>query len=109
MPATSHHQPKKLTPEQEQECARAEQTIRDIDTLAKNPEFRRFMERLDRETKKMADQVLEGDFETPVEREEMRLKRLGIVEALRIPKQDRQGSVSTLKTHGRPVPVFQPE
>jgi hypothetical protein len=73
--------------------------IEQIDALAENEAFCDFMGRLDRVTDQMAVEILEGDM-TAQERNDLRHKRLGMVEVLRQPAEDRKQHAYNLENLG---------
>lgn len=76
------------------------QVVRIIDALAANEDFRLFMERFTRRADALALEILHDDKITPVEREKLRSHRLGILEVLLAPKEDRDAQVRVLAGYG---------
>lgn len=87
------------TPEQQASIETSLEVVRTIDSLAKNEDFRRFMERFSRRADSLADQILHDEMK-PKQREKLRQRRLGILEILLAPKQDREAQVRNLKQYG---------
>lgn len=77
----------------------AQQVVRTIDNLAANEDFRRFMERFSRRADELADKILHGDMKKK-KREELRQLRLGILEVLLAPKEDRAAQAKVLAEYG---------
>lgn len=90
---------KKLTPEQKEVCEQSLIVVRNIDTLARLDEFKAFMDRIKRRADELANEVLHDDMK-PKEREKRRNHRLGLLEVLGIPKDDREASVRILAQYG---------
>lgn len=96
-----------LTEEQNQAINASRAAIAAIDALAAIPAFQKFMDRAEAVAHELAGEILEGTKLTPEERENLRHKRLGIVEVLRQPALDRQQHVFNLQNLG--AAIFSPE
>jgi hypothetical protein len=86
--------------EQNRAINASRKAIAEIDELCSNPVFQAFMDRADAVAHDMAGEILENEKLTPEERENLRHKRLGIVEVLRQPAIDRQQHVFNLQALG---------
>lgn len=82
-----------------QAVATAHQVIRDIDFLTANPQFQRFIERFQKQADSMADKILHGTMPDR-EREDLRQKRLGILDVLGSLKDDRSAQMRVLASYG---------
>lgn len=91
--------PATLNESQKKAVATAHQVIRDIDFLAANPQFKRFAERFQNQLDSMADKILHGTM-TDREREDLRQKRLGILEVFGSLKDDRSAQMRVLSSYG---------
>lgn len=89
----------KLTDQQRETCRAADRIIRNIDALAAFEPFSAFMARFQAECDALADKILHDPM-TPDEREKLRLRRLGIMEVLKAPTQDRADAVLVLHNCG---------
>jgi hypothetical protein len=97
MPAIND--PKPRTQAQQDSIDSAMRVIRTIDNLAKSDDFKHFMERHTRRADALALEVLHDDM--PVEkREELRHRRLGIMEVLLSLQEDRDAQVRVLAGYG---------
>jgi len=90
---------RQLTHNEQAICNSSIKTVQDLDKLAQNDSFRDFMQRLQRRADELADEVLNNEMDA-VKREALRHHRLGILEVLRVPKEDREASVRTLAAYG---------
>lgn len=88
------------TPEQQASIDTAMQVVKTIDNLSKNDDFRLFMERFTRRSDALAQDILHDDSLSPDEREKLRHRRLGILEVLLAPKEDREAQVRVLAQYG---------
>lgn len=91
---------KQRTPQQQASIDTAMQVVKTIDNLAKNDDFKRFMDRFAAESDLLAQTILHDDKLTPDEREKIRQKRMGILEVLLAPKRDREAQVRVLAQYG---------
>jgi len=78
----------------------ATQVVKTIDNLAESEDFRRFMERFSRRSDQLAEDILHDDSLTPDDREKLRNRRLGILEVLLAPKEDRDAQARVLAQYG---------
>lgn len=90
------------TEEENQAINASRAAIAAIDRLAADPCFQAFMGRADAVSNEMAVDILEGEM-TAEARENLRHKRLGIVEVLRQPALDRQQHVFNLQNLGAAI------
>ncbi len=91
---------KTLNPEQLESARLASETISNIEFLEKRPEFIAFMGRFRRRADELADNILHEKM-SPEEREALRQQRLGILEVLEAPKNDKRASLNILKGFGQ--------
>lgn len=91
---------KTRTPEQQASIDTALEVVTTIDNLAKNQDFKRFMERFSRRSDALAQDILHDDDLTPEEREKLRHRRLGILEVLLAPREDREAQIRVLSKYG---------
>ncbi|MBK1883667.1 hypothetical protein JIN85_14695 [Luteolibacter pohnpeiensis] len=91
---------KQLSPEERMSCKKSIETISSIDALIANPEFQIFMGKIKELSDKMADSILHEDEISDQEREAKRQRRLGILEVLRKPQEDRDNHVRLLAQFG---------
>lgn len=89
----------KLTEQQRDTCRHADRIIRNIDSLAEFEPFRAFLARFQKECDDLADRILHEEMAAD-EREKLRLRRLGIMEVLKAPTQDRADAVLVLSNCG---------
>ena len=87
------------TQSQQDSIDSAMKVIKTIDALAGNEDFQRFMERFTRRADQLALEILHNDMPTD-EREKLRHCRLGILEVLLAPKEDREAQVRVLAGYG---------
>lgn len=76
------------------------QAVKTIDNLIGNDDFRRFMERFTRRSDQLADDVLHDDSLSKKKREKLRNIRLGLLEILLAPDEDRKAQVRVLAQYG---------
>jgi hypothetical protein len=76
------------------------QVVRTIDALSANDDFRLFMERFTRRADALALEILHDDRLSAEDREKLRNRRLGILEVLLAPKEDREAQVRVLAGYG---------
>lgn len=81
------------------EAEKSINAIREIDELTGNPGFQAYRYKIERKAFLMADSILDGDISSE-EREELRLKRIGLLSGLRMLADDREGHASILRSHG---------
>lgn len=74
--------------------------VRTIDNLAGNPDFREFMARFSQRADELAGLILHDDAVSPEQREKLRNRRLGILEILLAPAEDRAAQVRVLAHYG---------
>ena len=89
----------KLTDQQRETCRSADRIVRNIDALAAFEPFQAFMARFQTECDDLADKILHDTMPAD-EREKLRLRRLGIMEVLKAPTQDRADAVLVLNNCG---------
>lgn len=89
----------KLTDQQRETCRNADRIIRNIDALADFDPFQAFMSRFQAECDDLADKILHDEMPYD-DREKLRLRRLGIMEVLKAPTQDRADAVLVLHNCG---------
>jgi hypothetical protein len=82
-----------------EEVEKSTAAIRAIDELIGNPVFQGFASRVETMADEWAESVLEGNLDA-VERENLRLRRIGLLSGLRSLKSDREGHASILRGHG---------
>lgn len=87
------------TPASQAAIHKASRVIRDLDFLSKSEEFQRFMARFKEQADTLAESILHDEMPHE-EREALRHKRIGILEVLRSPNEDRQAQVSVLAQYG---------
>lgn len=92
--------PAKRTQAQQDSIETALIVIRGLDELAGNEHFRLFMKRFSDRADELAMDILHNDKITPEERESIRNRRLGMLEILLSPSQDRAAQVSVLASFG---------
>ena len=92
--------PKPRTIEAQNAIDSAMQVVRTIDNLTTNEDFRLFMERFTRRADALAMEILHDDTLKPEEREALRNRRLGVLEVLLAPKEDRDAQVRVLGQYG---------
>jgi hypothetical protein len=90
---------RKLTHDERVICDTSLKTVQALDELTRNDSFKQFMQRLQRRADELADEVLHHEL-TPELREQRRNHRLGMLEVLRVPREDREASVRTLASYG---------
>jgi len=90
---------KPLTHDERVVCDTSLKTVQALDSLTRSEPFKLFIQRLQRRADELADEVLHHDM-MPEEREKRRNHRLGIMEVLRVPREDREASVRTLASYG---------
>jgi hypothetical protein len=86
-----------MTEQQRQAGENATQILDDLNFLLGREEFQRFWDRLRNQADAMADDVLHNDAISKDQREEIRQKRLGLLEALKAPKEDMDSAAALLK------------
>ena len=91
--------PKRPTHDGRVACDTSLKTVQALDELARSEAFKMFITRLQRRADELADEVLHHAM-TPEEREQKRNHRLGILEVLRVPQEDRDASIRTLASYG---------
>jgi hypothetical protein len=94
---------KPLNRKQKDACTSASEAISNLEFLQKRPEFIAFMDRLRRQADGFAEQVLHEESISDKEREQLRLKRLGILECLKAPSDDITAQKKVLRDHGMSV------
>lgn len=87
-----------LTPEQSETLHFSSKVIQSIDELMEFEPFQEFMQRLTREADAMALAILHDDM-TPEDRERLRIKRLGWLEVMKTPAEDRKTHVGIIEAH----------
>jgi hypothetical protein len=93
-------QPTKRTQAQQDSIKTALSVIRGLDELAGNEHFRLFMKRFSDRADELAMDILHNDKITPEDREKTRNRRLGILDVLLSPSQDRAAQISVLASFG---------
>lgn len=77
-----------LTDSQKDLCAKAGQTISNLDFLTKREEFQEFIANHRRNADALAEQILDDDSISPEQRERLRQRRKGMLEVLDSPAED---------------------
>lgn len=91
--------PKPRTPEEQKAIDGAMKVVNTIDALVQNEDFQRFMKQHSARADQLAQEILHDDME-PEKREALRNRRLGLLEVLLAPKQDRDAQVGVLARFG---------
>ena len=94
-----NNDPTRRSPAQQAAIDTAQQAVRTIDALRVNEDFRRFMDRFQARADQLADLILHKNMKSK-EREKLRNHRLGILEVLAAPKEDRAAQVKVLTEYG---------
>ncbi len=81
------------------ETEKSIQAIREIDEIIDSPSFRVFAAKVEARASKLAETVLDGNVDSET-REELRVKRIGLLMALRMLADDREGHASILRGYG---------
>jgi hypothetical protein len=87
------------TSNKQEAIASAHRAIRSIDALANNPDFRWFMSLHANRCDSLANKILHEPMPLD-ERERLRARRLGLLEVLLSPKEDRAAQVRILAESG---------
>ena len=78
----------RITESQKDLCAKAGETISNLDFLTKREEFKNFVAQFRRRADELRDQILDDDAITSEERERLRQRRNGILEVIESPEED---------------------
>lgn len=78
----------KITESQKDLCAKAGETISNLDFLTKREEFKNFIAQFRRRAEELSEQILDDDAITSEERERLRQRRKGILEVIDSPEED---------------------
>jgi hypothetical protein len=95
-----NQKPPVITKPQQDAIDTAIKVIRGIDELAGNENFRNFMKSFSKRSDALALTILHEDKLTHDERESLRNRRLGILEVLMQPSEDRAAQVGVLARFG---------
>ncbi len=90
---------KQLTDNQHEDLALAARTVSNIDFLLGREEFQEFLHKFRRRSAELEDRILNEDM--PAEtRERLRQLRLGILEVILSPEEDKTANLRTLSQYG---------
>lgn len=81
------------------EVEKSIKAVREIDELIDSPLFHAYYAKIESKAASIARTVLEGRIPAE-EREELRHQRIGLLMALRMVADDREGHISILRSHG---------
>ena len=82
-----------------EEVEKSTQAIRWIDDLTSTAGFQAYAAKIERKAEEMAEAVLHGVLPAQ-DREDIRLKRIGMLSGLRMLETDREGHANILRGHG---------
>lgn len=91
--------PKPRIPEEQKAIETALRVVNSIDALVQNEDFQRFMAQHTERADRLANEILHNDM-PPEQREALRNRRLGLLEVLLAPKQDRDAQAGLLARYG---------
>lgn len=92
----------RITENQKDLCAKAGQTISNLDYLTKREEFQEFIANHRRHADVLAEQILEDDGISSDERERLRQLRKGILSVIDSPEQDMRACRTIIDGHYGP-------
>ena len=89
-----------MTEEQKNTCRISSEAVSLLDSLMKHEGMEHLSKRLQSRADDLADEVLHRHDLSDKDREQCRLIRLGILEALKLPSEEREAHVRVLAKHG---------